>query len=458
MVDGSQLPTSRGMLSEVTRRIVRTFRSMRTGIRELDFRSKPWMHKMFIATALIELIVMFFCTVYVLVLTPFDRYSSFMWLMAITGSIFLLYFACDAIVHENIVLIWVFNIGCLVLTARMWYIFVTEIRFEGGIESHYIEMAALAVATVCQVIFAFLSMPISEDFGRHIFFKVGARPHIVKLYKRLQIWIAILKLDVQSTMFMIVVASFYFSMSGLGIAISVLFLLVSVFISILSVAWAEAELFHKLLFFGLISLVQPTLSTVSLVNLNLSAKTELKEDIRRHHEQSSNPNATSIDMHFEAAMVVINSTVIICVVTRIAMLVSLYFVTKGFGKGLTQALTKQNDAAVVRQQSPMSEEALSDAVGEQPDDPEPWSFVDQCSHIDSIHLADKELVPEEEKVKMSSGDQYYRPISQVSQSSAEFARLRSSAPGTSYGASHSAPRRQVMEIPIHTATVHLGDT
>ena len=426
--------TSKGPLSEVSHRTIRTAISMKKGIKELDYRSKPWMHKVFITTALTELAVMFFCTLYVLVLSPYDRYSTFMWLIGFSGSLFLLYFACDAIVHENIVLLWVFNGGCLMLTARMWYIFISEIRFEGGLNAHYIELVALVVATSCQLIFVLLSFPISEDFGRHVFFKVGARPHIVKLYKKLQIWIALLKLDVQSTMFMVVVASFYFNSSNVGLAVSIVFLLFTTTVSIMAVVWAEAELIQKLFIFGLVSLIQPSLSIAAIVNLNVGSKTQLKDDIRRHHEQSTELNTSSVEIYYEAAMVVINSTVIICIITRLAMLVALYSVIKGFGKGLTQALMKQNDAAIVRQ-SPLStshsNEVFSNVDGNAaPEESSPvdveqteeWAFVDGCSRFDSVHFPDNKPPEEENELPLASRDSH-RPLSE---SNVEFTRLRSS--------------------------------
>eukprot|EP01059_Diplonema_ambulator_P002570 TRINITY_DN1218_c0_g2_i1.p1 TRINITY_DN1218_c0_g2~~TRINITY_DN1218_c0_g2_i1.p1 ORF type:complete len:410 (+),score=35.25 TRINITY_DN1218_c0_g2_i1:50-1279(+) len=357
-----------GAIQDVWYRVSKELRFMAKGWGELDRRDRPLIHKAFILLTVTEAVLVVAGAAYMMTEEPSDRYGRFLWMLTVVGELFLLYFGCDAVYKENVVLLVVFNIGCAIITTRLWFIFVSEFMTDSY--AHEVtEAFILSGVTICQLSYLVLSKSMAEDFGRHVFLTVGAKLHIVNLYKTYQYWLGALKTDVQATAMVLIIAAFYFDLAyPLQITLGVyMFVLILVYIA--TVRWVQLEDTHYLLSFMVFSLAQPSFSVVGVIKLS-SDHDVLRSDVNRHTQIVDGGNETSVapdNSSVTAALILIYITVGLCFIIRLVMLIMLYRTIKGFGKGLTEALHKTETCAVVR----------SDA-----DD---WGLIDSATGFETYH-------------------------------------------------------------------------
>ena len=332
----SGLACIKDAIRESARRVVGSAIDIRQGYSEIGQRARPWAHKLFIVVACIELLVVLLCAVVSIAGHPGDRYDAFLWVLSFCGSCFLCYFAFDAVAHENTVQLVVFTVGCLLLTARMWLVFSLAVPEEA---------LSIVVTTVAQVAYLFLPLVMVQDFGRHIFYKVGGRLHIVSLYKRFQFWLALLKADVQFSLVLMIVSMYYFDLHYVMNVFSAVLFGITLLSSILALGWVEQEQRRPARYFLVGSLLQPLLYAIALYRLNFveGVRTGLDDEASEHEDVSGGMpfwNLTTWSAP-DRAIVLINATAGLCLVIRLIMILSLAVVTWGFGKGLFEVLHQQ---------------------------------------------------------------------------------------------------------------------
>ena len=318
---------------ESVRRISGSMKGIKRGLKDIQQRESPWAHRVFVILALVELITVGF-GLFLTALQPEDRYEVFLWVLSMCGAIFLFYFACDAVAKENVVQIWVFSVGSLLLTARLWLVFSMRSASEASclIVTSFVNLSCLG-----------LTYFVVPDFGRHIYYRVGGREHLVGLYKKFQIFMALLKADVQFSVVLVIIAEYYFSLAVEFAVLAVALLLFTILLSLASVSWVQGELKKPTLMFAAACLLQPTFYLIALARLNTdeAARSTLEEEALWHENKVGGSlfNETGVSPE-ERALILVNSTAGVCIIIRFMMLFSLGLVYNGFDGGLSEALFK----------------------------------------------------------------------------------------------------------------------
>eukprot|EP01064_Diplonema_japonicum_P001891 TRINITY_DN11248_c0_g1_i1.p1 TRINITY_DN11248_c0_g1~~TRINITY_DN11248_c0_g1_i1.p1 ORF type:complete len:430 (+),score=79.97 TRINITY_DN11248_c0_g1_i1:81-1292(+) len=341
-------------------------RIFRQGWKELDLRERAWVPKVFIALTVLEATLVSTGAIYMMIEQPEDRYGKFLWMMTVVGAIFLLYFGCDAVFKENAMLLVVFNLGCGLITVRLWFLFVSRFMTSGY--AHEItESLILAAVTICQIGYLALSKTMFNDYGRHIYVTVGAKLHIVRLYKTFQYWLSSLKTDIQTTALTLIIAGFYFDLTLVAQLSLAVYLVALVLLYIATLRWVSLEDSSYLTIFAVFSFAQPVLSVVGIVHLNSNYE-KLKTDVVRHESINTvESNNITANEETTAALILINTTIGLCVLARVVMLVMLARTVKGFGKGLAAAMYKTETCAVTRK------------------DTDDWNLVDRATGFETYH-------------------------------------------------------------------------
>ncbi|KAJ9456901.1 hypothetical protein DIPPA_17320 [Diplonema papillatum] len=323
-------------LGSVVDRTAKNIAVFRDGWGDLSKRENPRYHRSLIIAAFFEVLFVGSSALYAILAYEYDRYSIFIWLSTLISVLTLFLFACDSVYNENTVLLLVFNGISLFLTIRLWYIFATEI-LDGHASDRSVELAVLFVVTMAEIAFLAVSRGVANDFGRHVFFRVGAKMRIVRLYKVFQWWTALLKADVQASLVLLVTACFYFELPRPARVLLGVGYVAWLLLCVIAVRWMEREDLPKACFFWLVCLISPVLSVTAVVTLDDDWQ-QLRMDYIEHKFGGMEGNWT--DESAGTALVLLNISVGSCILVRFAMMSVAILVMQGFGQGLYQALNR----------------------------------------------------------------------------------------------------------------------
>eukprot|EP00762_Andalucia_godoyi_P002122 ANDGO_02530.mRNA.1 hypothetical protein AMSG_03988 len=189
--------------------------------------SVPLIGKIFLTVILLECFVVCGTTIAVLASTP-SHASTYYCILVLLTIIFLGYFGIDAVVQENSYQLVAFLLTTVLLTSRVVYSYVFA-RSDSNNKNltevdQSLVFAAMIVACVCQVLYIPIGYKVYQSFGWKTFKRVGASSGIISMFKAYQIFLSIIKVDIQFCIVVTLMAGFFLDYHwAFGVIVSGLF-------------------------------------------------------------------------------------------------------------------------------------------------------------------------------------------------------------------------------------------
>eukprot|EP01059_Diplonema_ambulator_P016721 TRINITY_DN284_c0_g2_i3.p1 TRINITY_DN284_c0_g2~~TRINITY_DN284_c0_g2_i3.p1 ORF type:complete len:1245 (+),score=368.97 TRINITY_DN284_c0_g2_i3:36-3770(+) len=240
-------------------------------------------------------------------------FRTFIAVMMLVSSFFQTIFGIMALFYENIVMLISFNLLTVILAVR--YIFNMAYYFNDS-KSEALIIPPI-VETVYEVIYLGVSIVVAPNFNKLVCYRVGGRPHIVAMYRTLQVYSAAVKVDFLFIALSGVIAMFYYVDTVTGYVITGVALFLSMVIYLNAINWAVREKRQFLLYFsGFASLLFCAQGyMIGYLSDSSSLRSKLEEAL----------HATFL-------------TILAAVIVKIIMFISLWLVVRNFGMGLKESL------------------------------------------------------------------------------------------------------------------------
>lgn len=187
----------------------------------------PLVGKLFLSVIILECLVICGTTTAILFSTP-SHASTYYCVLVLLTILFLAYFGIDAVVQENTYQLIAFLLTTLLLTTRVVYSYVFAQSDDDNENStrtdHTLVFIAMVVAAVCQLLYAPLGYFVYKSFGWRTFKRVGASEAIIEMFHKYQIFLSVLKVDVQFCIVVTLMAGFFLDYHwAFGVIVSGLF-------------------------------------------------------------------------------------------------------------------------------------------------------------------------------------------------------------------------------------------
>ena len=131
-------------------------------------------------------------------------------LLLIMTTVYLCYFAVDAVLWGNTYQLFAFVIMSVLLTIRVAWDFAIG---QANNVTLGVVLVPLIITGLCQVAFLFLSYFVYQTFRWVMFKQVGTSPTLIQKYKWYQFFVSVLHVDVQFVITMTILAWFFVAYS-----------------------------------------------------------------------------------------------------------------------------------------------------------------------------------------------------------------------------------------------------
>ncbi|KAJ9461779.1 hypothetical protein DIPPA_08608 [Diplonema papillatum] len=261
--------------------------------------------------------------------SPEDSYSdrkfrSFISWMVMLSSAFQTSFGLAAIFYENIVMLVAFNCLTFVLAAR--YIF-NMVYYLADSNSAALVVVPPIFEISYMLVYLVVSCIVGQGFNRLMCYRVGGLPHIVRMYKMLQVFSALVKVDMLFIGLSAIVAGFWYITTTAGWIALFVSLPIALALFTLSIRWTKHEQRQPLIVFIIFALAVFGAQAYMIYRLYIH------EDHTLRRKLDTGYHATVITLTAAAAV-------------RVAMLISLLLCVRSFGRGLKEVLKDDNETTL----------------------------------------------------------------------------------------------------------------
>eukprot|EP01061_Rhynchopus_euleeides_P043794 TRINITY_DN7653_c0_g1_i1.p1 TRINITY_DN7653_c0_g1~~TRINITY_DN7653_c0_g1_i1.p1 ORF type:complete len:670 (+),score=244.36 TRINITY_DN7653_c0_g1_i1:261-2012(+) len=245
-----------------------------------------------------------------------QRFRYFISVMIMTGSAFQTILGIYALFYENIVMLVFFNLLTVVLAVRYMY------NMFNYLEDHAVAFSVIGppiIEIIYELFYLGVSLLIWPNFNRLVFYRVGGGPHLVKMYKKLQIFAALARTDLLFIVLSAIIASFWYIHETWQWVLMSLTCVAAVALYHFAVNWTIREQRRELIFFVLLVLGLFGVQVYMIWTLSIEPDSELR---------------ARLHTAFHATVY----TVIAALTIKVFMFISLGICVLSFGKGLKEAL------------------------------------------------------------------------------------------------------------------------
>eukprot|EP00164_Ancoracysta_twista_P000403 GFYU01000549.1.p1 GENE.GFYU01000549.1~~GFYU01000549.1.p1 ORF type:complete len:318 (+),score=65.70 GFYU01000549.1:48-956(+) len=175
--------------------------------------------------------------------------------IAIPSTLFLVYFAFDAVDKENMFQLWAFTLSSMLATVFV----IFHYMHPGSLNSDHWEkfsLSVLIVTSTFQGIYFVLCYFVQQSFGWRAYKRVGGDPELQAAYQTLQIFLSLLKTDVQIAVMLVMLGGF-FLLEGWELALNIVALGISILWAFWGYYCAKRESRHVMLAWIAFALVEP---------------------------------------------------------------------------------------------------------------------------------------------------------------------------------------------------------
>ena len=251
-----------------------------------------------------------------------DRlFRYFISMMILCGSAFQTLLGIYALFYESEVMLVFFNLLTLMLATR--YIF-NMVNYLDTNAPQIIVVAPPIFEIAYELFFFAVSCLVWPHFNRLVFYRVGGGPHLVKMYKWVQIFAALARTDLLFISLSAIIAGFWYIKSAYQWVLMALVLMASLVIYNFAISWVLKENRRNLLFFVAFALAVFGVQFAMMYSLWIHPD----ETLRAHLKSS-----------FHATVY----TVLAALVVKVLTLGSLAQCFTNFEKGLKEALEDEEE-------------------------------------------------------------------------------------------------------------------
>jgi len=284
-----------------------------------NFKDLSKIAKIFLALILMESLVLIALTIQRMAQPKTDYSEKFSALMLV-NTILLLLFALDGVVNENL-----FELVAFVLVNVFVTFFIFFQFFYSYFSNHSedVEMAILWIRFLSVLIFTpinvILSFLVYRAFGWRIYRKIGASVELTDMYRVYQQWTAILKLDLQFGINLVMMAGFFLGHSGMELTVDIIALAITFLWALLGWFTIRSESRLVYVFFAFAPLEPGYLLWKLVVYL--------------HNGQLDSHEIWTIPFYIMG---------ILAVICRTMLVTWAYFAFSNYGKGLREVFNKED--------------------------------------------------------------------------------------------------------------------
>lgn len=183
-------------------------------------------------------------------------------LVVIVSTFFFAYFAFDGVLNENKFEMTAFALVSILLTLRIIFAFavldpnVTEVP---AIANRWMTLAVMVVVCVLQVFLVWLFVKTWKHFGWKLYRTVGANKSLITYFMKYQIFLSMLKIDVQFGLSLVLLAGFFLfdPASSTALWLNVVYVVISIVWAVLGWQMVIREIKVGMVFFFLFAVAEP---------------------------------------------------------------------------------------------------------------------------------------------------------------------------------------------------------
>lgn len=283
----------------------------------------PAVGKAFLAVVAVDILVLIACSIAVIASNP-PFGSIFYSVLVMITSLFLTYFAADAVIQENSFQLSAFIVISLLLVLELVYHFVFDSvgrdsqKNASAVVNGLVE-ASLIVGMLGQMVFLGLWYFVFKSFGWRLFKRVGANAAFVSMFRQYQSFLSVLKIDVQFMINIVLLAGFFLEFQwALGVIIAVLLMTIVLSYGVVDFGIKQERKDIVLVFLGF-SLLAPGYIIYKII--------VIENDTSSIRNVSGAGSATTV----RSVLVTLGMLAVLC---RLACLSLCVVVMRNFGRGL----------------------------------------------------------------------------------------------------------------------------
>jgi len=240
----------------------------------------------------------------------------------IFNSILIVFFGIDAVLNENIFLLFCFIGVTLFMCGYVVFQFIDQFyNKDSNLTPTHVYLMWIRFVSSCLFtpVNVGLAFSVYRSFGWKIFRKIGALPEMIQFYRTYQIAVSLLKFDLQFGVNLVTLAGF-FLFSGYELIIDISAFVITIIWAILGWISLRHELRAGMFVFWLLAFVQPAYIIYNIVDYQI--------------------DGISADSNFVPVIYFVMGLSLIC---RAMVLIWTIICYRNFGNGLKEVFTKEEE-------------------------------------------------------------------------------------------------------------------